>query len=272
MRLERKDWVVGIVIAALLAAVAVFQESTYLANSILGVLGCIISYIILTHGRIEKAVRALTVTFVWILIGFTGYYIYSHNFEKEMRSYYGRVYPSNVLMPDMRCGVGDDIMLYPGQNNFQMTNFPYTFLYIDGDPIISLGKEGDAITIDYLLLNDTNGDNIARIDKDMFWIKPTIERLMVPDRSKLLIADHSGRIALALDFLNSAHLFIAGKFAYHGFIVEIDDSGIEITLANGTKLRKLNNDCFYNHQLFVTAAGLDAVSPTTGAVELKLTP
>jgi hypothetical protein len=54
-------------------------------------------------------------------------------------------------------------------------------LYIDGDPIISLDREGDAITVDYLLLNDTNGDNIARIDKDVFWIKPTIERLMVPD-------------------------------------------------------------------------------------------
>jgi hypothetical protein len=82
MRLERKDWVIGIVIAALLAAVAVFQENTYLANSTIAVLGCIISYIILNHGGIVRAVRTLTVTLVWILIGSVGYYISNVNFEK----------------------------------------------------------------------------------------------------------------------------------------------------------------------------------------------
>jgi hypothetical protein len=59
---------------------------------------------------------------------------------------------------------------------------------------------------------------------------------------------------------------------YHGFTVEIDNSGIGITLPDGTKLRKLNDDCFYNHQMFVTKAGLDAVSPTKGATELRITP
>jgi hypothetical protein len=57
-----------------------------------------------------------------------------------------------------------------------------------------------------------------------YYIKPSIERLMVPDRSKLLIANHTGNIALALDFLNSTHLFIAGKFVYHGFTVDLDNN------------------------------------------------
>ena len=151
-----------------------------------------------------------------------------------------------------------------------MTYAPYTFLYIDGDPIISLGRDGEAITIDYLLLNDANGDNIAHIDKNDFWIKPSIERLMVPDRSKLAINDHSGRVALALWFLNSRHIFIAGNFVYHGFIVQIGNKGIDITLPNGKHLVTLDDDCFYGHEMFITNAGLDAIPRSPGATELKI--
>jgi hypothetical protein len=167
-------------------------------------------------------------------------------------------------MPGKRCGPGDDTVLFSGPNTFQTTHYPYTFLYIEGKPIISLGKSGNSITIDYLLLNDINGDNLVHISKDEFLIKPTIERLIIPDRSRLEIADHTGDKALTLYFMNSTHLYIAGKFAYHGFIVDIDDSGIDITLPNGKHLVTLNDNCFYNHQLFVTTAGLDAVSPTKG--------
>ena len=265
MQLDRKDWVVGIIVVALLAGVAVFQENTYLSGVILVSLGCIISYILLSQRDIIYLARILLLLLVWSLIGGTEYYISSVNFEKEMRINYGRIYPSDVLLPDKRCAPGDDIILFSGPNSFQATDFPYTFLYIDGDPIISLGRENEAITIDLLLLNDTNGDNIAHIDKDEFWIKPTIERMMVPDRSKLAIKDHSGNIALVLWFLNSTHIFIAGKFVYHGFTVEIGNSGIDIALPNGQHLRKLADDCFYNHQMFVTTLGLDAVSPTKGA-------
>ena len=168
-------------------------------------------------------------------------------------------------------GPGDDVALFFGPNSFQVTDFPYTFLYIDGDPIISLGGDGDEITIDYLLLNDKNGDNIVNINKDIFWIKPDIERLMIPDRSKLAIADHSGHTALVLWFMNRTHLFIAGHFSYHGFTIDIHEK-VDITLPNGQHLRKFSDNCFYNHQLFLTTAGLDAVSPTKGTTELKLTP
>ena len=48
MQLEGKDWVVGIVIAALLAAVTMFQDNTYVSNSILALLGFIVSYIVFT--------------------------------------------------------------------------------------------------------------------------------------------------------------------------------------------------------------------------------
>jgi hypothetical protein len=272
MRLDRKDWVVSIIVVALFAAVPIFQENTYLSGVILLSLGCIISYILLSQNNIIYLAGLLLLLLVWSLIGGTEYYVSSVNFEKEMRMNYGRIYPSNEMLPDKRCAPGDDIILFSGPNSFQATTFPYTFLYIDGAPIISLGREGNAITMDYLLLNDTNGENIVHIDKDVFWIKPTIERMMVPDRSKLAIKDHSGNTALVLWFLNSTHIFIAGKFVYHGFTVDIGNSGIDITLPSGQHLRKLADDCFYNHQLFVTTLGLDAVSPTKGAVELKLTP
>jgi hypothetical protein len=70
--------------------------------------------------------------------------------------------------------------------------------------------------------------------------------------------------------MNSRHIFIAGKFVYHGFIVEIGNKGIDITLRNGKHLATLDDDCFYGHEMFITSAGLDAISRTSGTVELKL--
>jgi hypothetical protein len=188
---------------------------------LLALLGFIVSYIVFTDKDILRGTRIFRLAVIWILIWAVGYHIYNVNFEKDMRSYYGRLYPSNVFMPDKRCGPGDDTVLFSGPNTFQTTQYPYTFLYIEGKPIISLGKSGNSITIDYLLLNDINGDNLVHISKDEFWIKPTIERLIIPDRSRLEIADHTGDKALTLYFMNSTHLYIAGKFAYHGFIVDI---------------------------------------------------
>jgi hypothetical protein len=272
MQLDRKDWVVGVIVVALLAAVPVFQENTYLSGVMLVSLGCIISYILLIQGDIIYLAGLLLLLLVWSLIGGTQYYVSTVNFEKEMRRSYGTLYPSNVSMPDKTCGPGDDVVLFSGPNSFQMTQTPYTFLYIDGDPIITLSRDGDAIVINYLLLNDTNGDNIVRIDKNEFWIKSSVERLMVPDRSKLAINDHSGHIALALWFLNSRHIFIAGKFVYHGFSVEVGNKGINITLPNGKHLVTLDDACFYGHEMLITNAGLDAISRSPGATELKVAP
>ena len=270
MRLERKDWIL-LVIAVLLAAVAIFQENAYLSNACIILTGLIVSCLVWLHADVHKGYRGILVTAITLCVFGSAYYISSVNFEKEMRRNYGQVYPSNISTPDSRCGPGDDVALFFGPNSFQVTDFPYTFLYIDGDPIISLGRGGDAITIDYLLLNDTNGDNIVNINKNIFWIKPDIERLMVPDRSKLAIADHSGHTALVLWFMNRTHLFVAGHFAYHGFTVDVHDT-VDIALPNGQHLRKFSDNCFYNHQLFLTTAGLDAVSPAKGTTELKLTP
>ncbi|HZZ21120.1 MAG TPA: hypothetical protein VFE60_00350 [Roseiarcus sp.] len=270
MQLENKDWVIGIIVAVLLAAVAIFEDNTFLANAILIFFGPIISYFLVIRGDVIRTVRVLLLIGIWILIIGTGYYIYTRNFERDMRSYYGYIYPSNVNMPDKRCGPGDDIGLYPGANNFQMTRFPYTFLSIDGDPIIALSKVGDAISIDYLMLYDTNGDNIVRIDKNEFWIKSSVQRFMTPNRSQLAIADHTGSVALALNFLNKKHLAIDGKFFYHGFTVEIGKLGIDITFPNGKHLGSINDDCFYGHELFISASGVDAVSPMEGATNLKI--
>jgi hypothetical protein len=272
MRLDRKDWVVGIIVVALLAAVPVFEDNTYLSGVILVSLGYIISYILLSQRDIIYLAGILLLLLVWSLISGTEYYISSVNFEREMRRSYGHIYPSNVAVPDKRCASGDNILLFPGPNSFQVTEFPYTFLYIDGDPIISLGREGDAISIDYLLLNDTNGDNIAHIDKDEFWIKPSIERLMVPDRSRLAIQDHSGHSALNLYFLNANHLYITGKFVYHGFTVDVGKDGIDVTLANGKHAGLFSDDCFYNHRVMVTTSGLDFISPSKGATNVRIRP
>ena len=271
MRLERKDWVL-LTIAILLAIVALFQENTFLSNTFLMATGIIISYLVWQHSDIHKGYRNILITAIVLGVIGGAYYISAMNFEKEMRRNYGRLYPSNVAMPDKTCGPGDDVVLFSGPNSFQMAETPYTFLHIDGDPIITLSRDGDAIAIDYLLLNDANGDNIVHIDKNEFWIKPSIERLMVPDRSKLAINDHSGHIALALWFMNSRHIFIAGKFVYHGFIVEIGNKGIDITMQNGKHLVTLNDDCFYGHEMFITNAGLDAVSRSSGDHRAKIVP
>ena len=107
MQLDGKDWVIGIIIAALLASVPVFEETTYLANSMLILIGLLISFLILRHRSIIVAIRMMLLTMVWILVFGTGYYIYSRNFEIEMRRNYGRIYPSNVETPDKACGPGD---------------------------------------------------------------------------------------------------------------------------------------------------------------------
>jgi hypothetical protein len=185
-----------------------------------------------------------------------------------MRQNFGRIYPSNIPTPDLRCGPGDDIVLFFGPERFQIAKFPYTFLYIDGDPMIILGKDGNAITIDYLLLNDTNGDNLVRIDKNTFWIKPTVERFMILDRSKLEIADHSGNVALALSFLNDKHLFIAGRFAYYGFVVTIDNKGMDVTFPNGLHTGIGVDNCFHDHKVEIKQDGLHATSSIRGATDL----
>lgn len=134
--------------------------------------------------------------------------------------------------------------------------------------MIILGNDGIAITIDYLLLNDTNGDNLVRIDKNTFWIKPTVDRFMIPDRSKLKIADHSGNIALVLQFINDKHLFIAGRFAYHGSVVTIDNKGIDVTFPNGKDTGMGTDNCFYGHQVEIKEDGLHATSVIKGATDL----
>jgi hypothetical protein len=273
VQLGQKDWVL-LAIAVFSAAVAVFQGNTYLSVMFLVVTGAIISYLVWLHADIHKGYRGLLVSLIALSVLGGSYYISNDNFEKEMRRNYGRIYPSNIATsPQKKCGPGDDIVLYPGQNSFQISSFPYTFLTIDGRPVISLGRDGDAISIDTLWLEDEKGNIIAHVNKDEFWIDPTVERFMVPDRSKLAIADHSGKVALLLWFMNKNHLFVDGNFHYHGFTVSIGNSGIFTTLADGKTLGGgLNDDCFYDHQIYVDAMGLTANSKQKGATDLKITP
>jgi hypothetical protein len=144
MKLDQKDWVT-VIFAALLAAAGLFVEDTLFSGICLFLFGSLVSYFILTRGDIHRAYRALLATAVVILVSSAVYYISNINFQKEMRRTYGRIYPGNVPVEDERCSPGSDILLFSGLNRFQVTEFPYTFLYVDGDPIISLGREGDAI-------------------------------------------------------------------------------------------------------------------------------
>ena len=162
------------------------------------------------------------------------WYISGVNFEKEMRRNYGRIYPDSIDVSDAACAPKDSVLLFAGSNNIQLTQFPYLFLIIDGDPIIVVDKQSDgALTIKYLLLNDDNEQNLARIDDSEFWINPSIQRFMVPRRDRLVIADHSGHPALNLAFLNPTHLSLSGRFVHHGFVVDIGLTYIDIAIPVG---------------------------------------
>lgn len=136
MRFEQKDWV-SLAIVIILTAVAIFQENTFLSIACVVSAGVIVAYLVWLHNDIHKAYRSLLVTVIALGVIGSSYYISNANFEKEMRRNFGRTYPSNISMPDLRCGPGDDIVLFFGPERFQIATFPYTFLYIDGNPMIT---------------------------------------------------------------------------------------------------------------------------------------
>lgn len=179
-----------------------------------------------------------------------------------MRRNYGRIYPDSIDVSDAACAPKDSVLLFAGSNNIQLTQFPYLFLIIDGDPIIVVDKQSDgALTIKYLLLNDDNEQNLARIDDSEFWINPSIQRFMVPRRDRLVIADHSGHPALNLAFLNPTHLSLSGRFVHHGFVVDIGLTYIDIAIPGRAGHLIFTNDCLRDQQIQVSASGFAMVPP-----------
>jgi hypothetical protein len=271
MRFERKDIVLG-VIGLALALIALLEENTPISILLLSIAVIFICYAILAHENVHIALRTLLCGFFIVGTAALGMYISAQNFEKEMRRLYGTIYPDSSAL-ESPCDRPGAVSLFVGVNTIAITEFPISILSADNDPLIILDRSSDGtIVLRKILLNDVNNNNLVNIDDNNFWITPTIQRLMIPYRNRLVVRDHSGNIAINIAFINSTHLSLSGNFYYSKlhktYHVDIGKT-VVIYTPDGQTIADFADNCFFNHKLNLTEDGAAWMTDTGVSLVLK---
>jgi hypothetical protein len=176
----------------------------------------LIAFSVVTHkelGRFLQIALCLTIAAVGIFIFL---YIQSANEKKELKNYVGELIPSDKPTPSInahcRALIGDRIAILVGTNVFGVDKFPHTILLIGGQTILSVDKKtSETITIETLKLFGRNGNILASIDHNNFWISPLVRKER-RDRSSLRIYDFEDREILNISLINKSSLSVSGIF------------------------------------------------------------
>ncbi len=145
--------------------------------------------------------------------------IKNENLEKELALNVGVLEPANDPTPIYRCHFPENAMIVFMGGTVAQMHPSQDIIEIAGHTILSISpkkNQPNIISITTLEIFDDRFDNIAHIEGDKLWVNPTA-RQERPDKSTLIVYDHTGLEVLKIRFLNPHALAIRGVFRYQSF-------------------------------------------------------
>jgi hypothetical protein len=150
----------------------------------------------------------VTATFATIFIVW-----YGERDKRELAKNEGILYPAELPRPKNPCSIPEgDFAIFAGGGAMSSSGPPTSLLTIGGQEIISAEQdENGRLILRTLRVFDEQGNIIARIDKNGFWLHPLSRRLR-PDWSTIVIYDGRDNEALNIRFINKNTILIKGIF------------------------------------------------------------
>jgi hypothetical protein len=231
MRFERKE-VVLLGLGVLLAVAGLMVDDIVMVAvllSLAAILGCYAAWAHQGRGILFKASVCLVIV---VATGGAFTRMYVRFEQKELTENIGTFVPANEPRPQIPydCLIPSDALAaFWGSSNVMWADHtPYMVLVMRGQPIFVLDRkrDGKSLSIKILKLFDDRGDNIVHIDPDKFWVRPDV-RLERPDKSTLIVYDHTDSEAIHVRLMNSNTLYLTGTIRYPGAIaITITDDAV----------------------------------------------
>lgn len=126
------------------------------------------------------------------------------------------------------------LRLYLGSCVAVSTGGPMVALKVGGEPVVSIRRDGEAISVSAKLYSKDRRI-IAEIADNEFHLNPNnYFRKERPSKSELVVYDQSGAEVLRAKYLNSKAIKITGVFQSDAGFVRCDDNGIYSSSNGGT--------------------------------------
>jgi hypothetical protein len=129
-----------------------------------------------------------------------------------------RLYPGEEPMPGASVDTkipNDEFRIYAGTNVAVSNNMPYSLAKIFGEDLLQVDRDKDGeVFVSVLKVFDDRNNIIARIDaEDCLWVDNST-RSKRPNKSTLVVFDHSDVEVLRLVFLNPKAISVTGIFRH----------------------------------------------------------
>jgi len=128
---------------------------------------------------------------------------------------------SGILTPDSKpmpenhaCHKIPDkaIALFFGNSVAYTSTFPHTIIEVGGQPLLSIDKKNENITISAKFFS-SNNRIVAELKENEFYINPNnYFRIEKPNEHSLIVYDQQGDKILNVHFINSSAIKILGRF------------------------------------------------------------
>ena len=128
-----------------------------------------------------------------------------------------------------------------GTNGFQFGSEPYSFIYLDGTPMITVQRDGDRLRILEIHVMDKRYGQVATVNNNVFWVSPLV-KFTQSDWGTLDIQGSDGTEVLGIRFRNPDNIEIRGSFGNDRRTIYITDSGI--SLPDAAVKNTFSHNCF----------------------------
>lgn len=242
---------VALIIAFMLAAAGMTVENTTVLIGFWSAAGMALCAAVSAHHDLSRLARGAGCLVIATAIGIFLWYMAGINLEKELRQNYGRLFPSDNVDIQSACeGPPGAIEIIVGTNVFFAARFPFTMVSIDGHPLFIIDRDSKgALVLSFVRLFDDRNDGVVKIDKNAFWISPSITKTLSEKKDDLLVMDHNDAEILHLRFWNPKTVIFSGVFRLQGATVRATDEAI--SSSPSSVMSSLTHDCFGNERFGV---------------------
>ena len=143
--------------------------------------------------------------------------------QSELAQNEGVLYPGHDPDPPLprMCEIPPaPLVIYFGPSVAAVDRFPDEVLRIKDKTLLAIDTlpSSGGVAVTQLAVYDDRNDIVASIDKGTFWVRPDCRRKR-PNRSTLIVYDHTDTEVLRIRFLNPHVIQVTGLFRYGGYTI-----------------------------------------------------